>query len=241
MLKKLLKTLSKEDCMIILSVLLLIISELFLNRNEAVGFALYFCIVGFFLIYLHDLESLNRKYQLIIALMIMPIVRLSEIFITLDFPGKVILSYCILLFLSLYYSLKFKLNYGYKKENLNWLPVSIILGILIGLIGNFLFELKYPGFIFFIPLIAFSEEILFRGVIQNLFKISYGTKLSILTSSLLYGIFSLGYGILFALFIFFAGMVLGIVYVRTRNIFLTVTINMIMHLFLFVLPYGFYI
>jgi membrane protease YdiL (CAAX protease family) len=221
---------------IVLLVLALILSEVFLSLNETVGFILYSALVALCLLSLSHKPSLDDSSKLIIVLMIVPIVRIIESFITFGFFWKLIISYSILLFLSFYYSVRFKLDHGHKKEKLGFLPLAIILGVALGLLGNFFFSFdKYPWLIYLILLIAYSEEILFRGMIQNLLEKNYKPVFSILIASLLYGVFSLGYGVLFSLFMFSASVVIGLIYARTKNIFLAVGINLILHGFLFVL------
>lgn len=217
-------------------ILVLILSEILLNVSEVIGFILYGFLVALCLLSLSHTKLLNEYGKLIIVLMIVPIVRIVEMFLSLGFFWEVLISYCILLFLAFYYSVRFRLDHGHKKEKLNLLPLAVIAGGILGLIGSYFFSLEqYKWVIYLIPLIAYSEEILFRGMIQNLVKKGYGTFLSVLIPALLYGIFSLSYSFLFALFMFFAGIVLGVFYNRTKNIFLTITINLILHFCLFVL------
>ena len=221
----------------LLLVLALILSEISLNINETAGFILYSVLVALCLLSLSHVKSLDETDKLIIVFIIIPIVRITESFITLGLFWKIIISYSILLFLSFYYSIRFKLDHGHKKEKLSLLPFAIVVGICLGVAGNYFFSFnKYSWFIYLIPFIAYSEEILFRGMIQNLAKKSYGINVSILITALLYGIFRLGHGLLFALFILFVGIIIGIIYDSTKNIFLAVAINLILHYLLFVFP-----
>ena len=225
-----------EKRIVLLFVFILVLTEIVLNVNETAGFILYISLIALCLLSLSQINSLNDYGQLIIVFMIMPIIRVIELFIVLEFFWKIIISYSILLFLSFYYSVKFELDHGHRKENLSLLPLAIIIGIALGIIGNYSFGLdKYSWLIYLIPFIAYSEEILFRGMIQNILEKTYGIAVSVLISALLYAIFSLGYGVLFVLFMFFAGIIIGLIYNYTRNIFLAVIINLIMHYFLFVL------
>jgi membrane protease YdiL (CAAX protease family) len=166
--------------------------------------------------------------------LILPLFRITNLFLTIEFFWKTIVLYNILFFLVLFYCIKFKINPGYKIKGLVLLPLVIVLGIFLGMFGNILFEFeKYFGILFLIPLIAYTEEVLFRGMIQNLVKENYGVLLSILISSLLYGIFTMSFGVL-AIFMFFIGLILSLIYLLTKNIYLTIVINAIIHLFLFV-------
>ena len=225
-----------EKRIIISLVFILVFAEILLSLNETAGFILYVSLIALALLSLSQIPYLNDYGQLIIVLMIMPIVRILETFIALELFWKLLISYCILLFLAFYYSARFELDHGHRKKNLGLLPVSIVIGAVYGLLGNFLFNFpKYPYIIYLLPLIAYSEEILFRGMIQKLLRKTYGINSSILISALLYASFSLRYGSLFALFMFSAGIAIGLIYIKTKNIFLAVVINFIVHLFLFVL------
>lgn len=223
-----------EKRIVLFLVFVLILTEILLNLNETVGFILYISLIALGLLSLSQLTSLNEYGQLLIVFMIMPIVRVAELFIWLNFFWELLITYSILLFLSFYYSVRFKFDHGHKKEKLRLLPLAIIIGVIFGILGNFFFTFyEYSWSIYLIPLIVYSEEILFRGIIQNLLKKTYGISASIIISALLYGIFSSGYGTLFALFMFSAGIVIGLIYNHTKNIFLAVIINFILHLFLF--------
>lgn len=221
--------------MILLVVLALILSEVFLSVNETVGFILYSVLIASCLLSLSHVQSLREDGKLVIVFMIIPIVRITELFIPFEFFWKVLISYVVLLFLSFYYSVRFELDHGHKKEKLGLLPIAIVLGAALGLLGNYFFSFdKYSWLIYLLPLIAYSEEILFRGMIQNLLEKNYRISSSILITALLYGVFSLGYGILFSAFMLFAGIIIGLIYSHTKNIILAAIINFIVHYFLFV-------
>jgi len=241
--KNLLKKLEVKEYLLIFIISMLFLSEIILNFNKTIGFLLYFALIAIYLLSLSYTRTLTNYGKLTIVLLIIPIVRITGLFIALGFFWKILISYCILLFLAFYYSVRFKLDHGHKKEKLKFVPLAMIIGMVLGLIGDYFFNLThYTWMIYLIPLIVYSEEILFRGMIQNLIKKEYGFVLCILIPSLLYGLFSfslglgIGLGLLFALFMFFIGVILGLVYHYTKNIFLTVIINIILHYFLFVLP-----
>ena len=202
---------------IILLVLILILSEI--------------CLLS-----LSHIDVLNNYGKLMIVFMIVPIARIIEVFITFEFFWKVLIFYSILLFLSFYYSVRFKLDHGHKKEKLGFLPFAVAVGIGLGIMSQSLFMFnKYSWLIYFIPFIAYSEEILFRGMIQNILGKNLTASVAVLITALLYGVFSSGYGILFASFMFLTGIVIGIVYSSTKNIFLAVVINFLVHYYLFVM------
>lgn len=216
------------------------LSEVILRINEVAGFFLYSFLIAGCLISLSRAESLNNHAKLIIVFMILPIIRIAELFIVFEFFWRILIVYLILFFLVTFYTIRFKINPGWTKEKLWFLPLVILISIFLGYIGNVFFGFKgHTGLLLLIPLIAYSDEVLFRGLIQNYAKKSYGAVSSILFTALLYGIFSLGYGFPAVLFIFLVALITSLVYNYTRNIFLVITINMIIHLFLFLPKFSF--
>jgi membrane protease YdiL (CAAX protease family) len=166
--------------------------------------------------------------------MILPIVRISELFIEFNFLIRSFIIYYILGFLAVFYSIKFSINPGYTKKGLVLIPLVIIVGVILGIISN-MFELnKYAELIFLIPIIAFSEELLFRGLIQNIINKEYGFIASIFFSSLLYCIFSLySFPLLFIVIAF--SLISGIIYHFTKNIYLSIILNLVFHLFILII------
>jgi len=246
--KNTLEKLEVKEYLLVFMISMLFLSEIVLNFNRVIGFLLYFTLIAVYLISLSYTKDLNNYGKLTIVLLIIPIVRVIGLFIALSFFWKILISYSVLLFLAFYYSIRFKLDHGHKKEKLKFLPLAIIIGIVLGFIGDYFFNLNlsnYTWMIYLIPLIAYSEEILFRGMMQNLIEKQYGTHISILIPSLLYGLFSfslglglgtsfgINIGILFGLFMFITSIILSLTYYKTKNIFLTVIMSIILHYFLF--------
>jgi len=222
-----------KNSLFLLSISILL-SEIILRLNETAGFFLYSFLILGCLITLSKAKSLNDEAKLLIVFIILPILRIAELFVLFPFFLKINIVYIILFFLVTFYSLKFKINPGFSKRNLWMIPLVIIISIILGIIGNaFISFEKYPGLIFSIPLIAYSEGILFWGLIQNYSEKNHGAIASIMFSSFLYSVFSLSLGFPAVLFIFISAFFIGITYNSTKNIFLVITMNFILHLFLF--------
>lgn len=219
-----------------LFVLTMLLSEIMLTLNVAIGLLFYVILITGVLLALHKTESLVNNGKLMTILLILPIIRLIGLFLDIDYFWKTLIVYCALLFLVCFYSFKFKINPGYTKKNLILLPLIVLLGIVMGATGNFLFDFEKTPFLILIPLIAFSEEVLFRGLIQKLIKTEYGGFLSILFTAMLYGILNLSLGFPAVLFIFWVSLFISLFYDITENIFLAIIINMIVQAFIFVLP-----
>lgn len=209
----------------------LVLSEITIRVNAVAGFFLYCTLITGCLLALSKAE-LDNEGKLMISLTILPIVRIAQLFITFDEAWKAFFVYYMLFFLVVFYSIRFKINPGYTKKWLGLLPIILIIGVLFGLMGYWLFDaVKYYEFIFLIPVLAFSEEVLFRGIIQNLIREEGKTIASIIFPSILYALFGIGFG-WFALFLFFASLGIGLIYHYTKNIFLCITISLIMHSFI---------
>lgn len=215
-----------------------LLSEIVLSMNRYAGLLIYVAIVGAILIGIEeDYEFLIHSEKLLVCLMIIPIARISEMFISFNFFWKTVIFYLVISFLAILYTKRFKLNPGYTKNKLWFLPVSIIIGICLVYIGSVFFDFgKHFEILFLIPFIVFSEEILFRGMIQNYSNKEYGSLVSIIGTSLLFAVFSLSYGFEFSYFILIANLIMCLIYDRTENIFLTIPINLCINLFLFVMP-----
>ena len=213
-----------------------LLSEILLKLNATFGFLCYTVLITGCLIALSREEEVDIYSKLMIVLLILPMMRIAELFVNFSYLWRSFIIYYILLFLVLIYSTRFKINPGFTKKGLKFLPLVLILGVLLGLLGGGLIPEKYSEFILFLPIIVFSEELLFRGMIQNLIKEGYGTKLSIIIPSIVYVIFSLNYSFLVVAFLLVTSLVSSIIYAKTKNIFLTIALNLVVHFFIFVFP-----
>lgn len=214
----------------------IIITEIILRINETAGFVFYlFLITGVLLAFSKIEHSINSK-NLTIILLILPVLRIAELFIRFDFFWKALIFYYFLSFLVVYYSFEFRIKVGYTKKWLSLLPLVIILAVLLGVLGNSLLGFhKSLTFLIILPVLVYSEEVLFRGMIQNLAGNEFSYFFSILISAILYGVFSSTYGFYAFIFFFALAFITGLIYSITRNIFLTLTMSFIVNLILFVI------
>jgi len=212
----------------------LLLSEIMLRIDRTWGFFLYALMITGCLIVLSKEENQSDLSKIIIIFLILPIIRIFELFLVFDLFWNVFIVYYVLLFLSSFYLFKSKMNIGYTKKGLYLLPLIVILSINLGFLGRILFEFENNfRLLLLIPLIAYTEEILFRGLIQNSIEKNYGLINSIIFTTLLYGIFSLSLGYPLFLLMSFASLIMSIIYIK-KNIFLTISMNMIIHIFLFI-------
>ena len=147
-----------EGRIIVLVILALVLTEICLYINKIAGFVLYLLLIALYLLSLSQVKILNNYGKLIIILMIVPIVRVIELFITLEFFWKVVISYGVLLFLAFFYSVRFKLDHGHIKEKLGLFPFAVVVGVVLGFIGDAYFNFdKLFWLIYLIPFISYSS------------------------------------------------------------------------------------
>ena len=72
-----------------------------------------------------------------------------------------------------------------------------------------------------------AEEFMFRGIILNRLKIKFGVKKAVIISSILFGLIHSNLGILSAVVF---GICMAVVYLKTKNIFVTVSIHCVNNL-----------
>jgi membrane protease YdiL (CAAX protease family) len=172
----------------------------------------------------------------LVFLLIIPIARISTLFISSHFYQP-IAFYLIVFFLTSFYLFNLNINPGFTKKNILFFPVIIILFSLIGFLGNQIFTYRNLNILFLIPLIAYSEEILFRGLLQKYITKEQGALFSIAIVSLLFMAFSFGFGLVPALFLFIVSILLGLIYNYTNNIYLTIIGNAIVTTFILIIPH----
>lgn len=208
--------------------------ELMLNMFYKVGFLLYAVFVGVVLILMENETYITKDEKVFIFLMIIPITRLAEVFITFDFFWRTLIFYLFIIFLVIYYSVKLQVNSKPFIGNPGYFIGIALLAGGAGIIGKYVFEFQFASLIFLIPIIAYGEEILFRGGIQNLTRESFG-MVSILFTSFLYATFSMNLGFLFFGVAFLASLIISAIYHFTKNLYISFLLNLIFHVVVFVI------
>ncbi len=207
--------------------------ELLLNLSYGFGLFLYAVFVGIVLISMENEIYIKNEEKLLILLMILPISRLGSLFLKFDFFWNTMILYIFLIFLTIYYGLKFRIKSKPFIGNPFYFIGIILISGTISLISKYIFNFKFSEILFLIPIIAYSEEILFRGGIQNLTQECFG-NLSIFSTSLIYGIFSMNFGFEFFLIAFGFSMISGLFYHFSKNLYITFILNVIFHAIIFI-------
>ena len=216
----------------------LAIVEYLLSSFPVVGFFVYAVFVGLILVLMENEIKHTKEERVLIFLMILPICRLVEIFLNLGFFWSTLLFYLTLIGLVIYYAIKFWMRFEKTPFIGNPTYFLVVLGISgIAWAGvKYVFNWNFPEIAFLIPLIAYAEEIYFRGGFQNLTKEWFG-NFSILLTAFIYAVFSLSYGFTFMLIAFFAALISSTLYHLTKNLYLSYALNVGFHVLLFVFYY----
>ena len=214
----------------------ILIAELIFSLNQTLGFVIYAVLLGVVLISMEKDITLDKSEMLLIFLMIVPIARRSELFLPFTALWKIFAFYAVIAFLAIYYGEKFWIKSGNVKfEDLSYLVIIVIASIFVMAGAEYFFHMTNSIVIPLIFFIAYAEEILFRGEIQNLIGEKYGGAYAVFFTSLLYGIFTISYGFPIFLFAFLASIILCAIYQYTKNIYLTFMINVVFHALFFTL------
>lgn len=149
-------------------------------------------------------------------------------------------------------------NQGFTREQLGitfkrmWLyiPLSIILGLLLGIGEYFIIETNYliPDLsiitllmltLVMVLLVGLIEEIIFRSILQNRLEIFLGSRGGIIMTSILFGLMHSGYGNIIEIFYtFLMGFIIGYLFYKTRSLPLVTMIHGFINVFLFgVIPH----
>jgi membrane protease YdiL (CAAX protease family) len=205
----------------------IILSEIVLNFSEIAGFALYIVLVGLALVSMENDIYITKSEKLLAFMMVIPIARISEFFLDFGFFWKTLIFYLILAFLAVYYIGRFKLDAEYNIGSIVY-PIALLIAGVLGAIGaKYFLGFQQPEIVFLIPLMAYSEEILFRGAIQNLTKDCYTVVHSIVFPSLLYTIFSLSFGFPIVLIALLVSVIISFVYFYTKSLLMPFIINLL--------------
>jgi membrane protease YdiL (CAAX protease family) len=212
------------------------VSELIFQWNQTAGFVIYAVLLGVVLVTMEKDITLDKSEMLLIFLMIVPIARISELFLPFSPLWKIFAFYAVIAFLAIYYGAKFWIKSGNVKfEDLSYPLVIAILSVFAMAGAEYFFGMKNSIVIPLVFFIAYAEEILFRGEIQSLTSEKYGPVYGVFFTSLLYGIFTISYGFPVYIFAFIASIILCVTYQYTKNIYLTFIINVVFHALFFTL------
>lgn len=225
-----------EKIIVLVFALFVLLNEIMLGISEKIGVFMYLVLMSIGLILLSR-EILNDVGRMIIIFLMVPLVRIVGLFMDVSYIWKIFLGYGLLLFLGMYYLYEFNIDIGDVREYLWMIPIVICFGTIVGILGNVGFACN-GNFVLImaLPLIIFSEEIFFRGLMQNSIEKSCGIFCSIFIPAVIYGALSIYLGIGLPILFFIVNIFSGFLYFSTKNIFLSITFSLIISTFIFVVP-----
>jgi len=205
------------------------------------------------MLYIKNVE-IQKTYQ---ALILLPVLRLVNISMPAFYDITLYLFVFIYGLLTIPVTIALT-SQGFTKEQLGitfkrmwiYIPLSIIIGLLLGVGEYLIIETNYliPD-LSIIPLLILTlvmvflvglvEEIIFRSILQNRLEVFLGSRGGIIVTSALFGLMHSGYGNIIEIFYtFLVGFIIGYMFYRTRSLPLAAMINGFINVFLFgVLPH----
>lgn len=226
----------KNKIFILFLVAFVALSELMLSIDSIATFFLYFVLILFFLFSFSKAGPLNSEGVLASIFLVLPIIRIIQLFLQIDFFWNNLILYLCFLYLAFVCIIKFDIKPGFTNYKGYYIIFSMILGIAFGIFANNVFILtKFTSFIYILPLVVFTEELFFRGVLQNYVESKYGRVIGIIFVSLVYGILSINQGLMQALLLFSFYLIGSIFYTETKNVYVTVGYSLMFHLFYFII------
>jgi membrane protease YdiL (CAAX protease family) len=217
--------------------LFVLLNEIIMGFSENIGAFMYLVLMNMVLFVISRRGNLVDVDHMIVIFLIVPLARIAGLFMDVSYVWKMFLGYGILLFLGMYYLYRFDVDIGKSGRCLWVLPIVVFCGIVAVILGNVGFAVDGELIlIMFLPLVVFSEEIFFRGLMQNLIKKCCTNFYSIFVPAVVYGALSLYLGVWLAVLFFFVGTFSGLMYSYTRNIFISVAFSLAVSVFVFVVP-----
>lgn len=226
-----------EKVIALVFVLFVLLNEIVIGFNSEIGAIMYLVLMSVALFILSKQENLDDTGKMIVIFLVVPLIRIVSLFLDISYIWKLTFGYGILLFLGMYYLYEFNIDIGNIKEYFWMLPIVIFIGAVVGVFSNIMFA--NDGnllLIMILPLIVSSEEIFFRGLMQNSIRKSCSLIYSIIIPAVIYGALSFYLGLGLAVLFFFIGIFSGLLYLFTKNIFLSIAFNLVISTFIFIIP-----
>ncbi|AKB79714.1 CAAX amino terminal protease family protein [Methanosarcina horonobensis HB-1 = JCM 15518] len=227
---------SKKVLASILLTLIILPESLIYSGNVKVALLLYvgiLVVISLVSIFVKE-QKVRNIYQ---AFLLLPILRLMNFSVPM-FPEIPLLSF-VFIYAPMIIPLTIVINLqnptnerlGLSFRNLwYYLPAAIFIGFTLGQAEAFIVQatplipdlslvnilLLAAVMIFFV---GFTEELLFRSVLQTSLEEVFGSWNGLILSSLIFGLMNFGYGALYEIFYaFFVGLLLGYTFQRTRSL-----------------------
>ena len=221
----------KQKTLLLIVLMLFFISETVLFFWPQIGIFINALVLNYLLISAFFDKSIRN---LLLCLTIFPAARLFGFLVpNADNFFRTAFFYYFVFVLSFGCQYWLKINYGgFSFKKIKNVPLMILIGILFGFLEHWLlpsrgfnFKLSFGLASFFILFFGYTEEFLFRGLIQRTLKKISSPFYSILFTSLFYSVVHLANGFSHAVFVFFLSLTLSTIFYLKKNIFLTTVLN----------------
>lgn len=232
----------------------LLISELvFTEYNLRIGLIFFSTMLAGLISSLIFFDFEENIKNLLMCVMILPITRLvgSTMPIqNLNFFTRISLVYTVVFVTTFLIFYNTKINFkeiGYSFKKLEYLPIAIILGMILAyieynilsperLIDSLSFKNIMIGVVSMLVFTGYVEELIFRGLIQNILEKLYSQGKALVFSNILFTIMHIVWrDPLEILFVFMAGMTMGAIFAKTRSLILVSSVHGTINFFLFVI------
>lgn len=230
----------------VLPLVFTLIGEILFNSGSWLASVFYVFVVAVFVFIAARNEKTRAFWSVLIIPILLRVMNTSLPFPMLSADVQIIIIYTLVIATSFFFSYHFldfkSLRFGLSRKDVLFLIIAVIIGIFAGITEHFILgktKLVLSGnFILFgisMFMIGFGEEFVYRGCLQrasysvfnrmNIGRLRMsGAWLGILFTSLLFGLMHLiwGSGLEFV-FTCFAGLVFGILYYKSENLWVPIT------------------
>lgn len=215
----------------IIIILAVLILELIIKINPLIGALLSFAGVLIVLGIASKMDyMLEDKKQIMLLAAGIVAVKTTLLFLPLNYFYKTLFSYLMFSFLAVYYAYESaQVNKNLKFKTVLW---GVSVAIILAHSGMILAGIEDKWIFFLIPLIAFSEECLFRRLFFEHLEKREGVLFAAIFTSMLYAVFAINLGFFSALFFFSMSLVFSLFYFKTRSLLFTMALNALVHMFL---------
>jgi hypothetical protein len=232
----------------------LLISELIYTFVDLkIGITLYSILLGCLLLFLAFAKLEQNTNHLFTILILMPLTRLvgsAMPVAMLNFYSRISLVYVILFLaaFSIFYIMPLNFSdLGYRLRGLEYLPGAVILAAFLGfiefnilkperLVDSLTLLTALEGFLVTVVFTGFVEELIFRGLLQNTMALRFNITFTLLLSNVIFATMHIVWGQpLEILFVFAVGLLLGIIFWKTKNLILVSFIHGMLNFCLFVI------
>jgi len=219
----------------ICSYFLIVLAEILILLNRYISLLLYSVVILAVLFYLTITRGVYRCRSAI-SILLLPILRFVNLSTPVFFPYTIYWLPIVYLpiFLSIYTIIRAldlkieEIGFSLKKLYI-YIPFGVIIGFLFAIVEFKILKpnnlIPIPGLTGFLTLfivmfmfVAFAEELMFRSVLQTSFEKDFGLIKGLILAAGLFAIVHIKYGLLEFVFTFFAGLIIGYLFQKTRSL-----------------------